>query len=75
MNEKDTLRHLQDAYKNLTDEQASQLCENIRNEACQMAAFRIRSEIERSLMRLSRRFPNYHFAFNGKNIESCEIPF
>ena len=79
MHEKDTLFLVsligENAYKNLTNEQAVQICENIRNEACQMAAFRIRSEIERSLISLSKRFPNYHFAFNGKTIESCETPF
>jgi DNA polymerase III delta prime subunit len=75
MSDEDTLRMIRDAYKDLTDEQAAALCKSIRDEACKMAAFRIRSEIERSLMSLSKRFPNYHFAFNGKTIESCEIPF
>jgi len=75
MGNEDTVRMIREAYKELSDEQAEQLSRSIRDEACVMSAFRIRSEIERTLMSLSRRFPNYHFAFNGKTIESCEIPF
>jgi len=75
MNDDDTVRMIKEAYKELTDDQANALCKSIRDEACVMAAFRIRSEIERTLMSLSRRFPNYHFAYNGKTIESCEIPY
>lgn len=59
----------------LTEEEAAKLANDILNETCERVAVEIRTNIERQLRSLSRRFPNEHFAFNGKSILHQPIPF